>query len=249
MASPSPFDPRITRRQAVGRSMGSLALVCALPGASSLTRTSAGSRRRGRRGRAVPDGPADPAGARPGAQHRDRGPLRRHDPGGPRGDHPRHAHAGLRLRRDLPRADDPRPQGPHRRGAADERAGVPAERAPARRDHAGRVRRPPDGPDPAGHVVRLHVHQHPGRGDALVPRPRARPLGADDVLRPRRLLHRRGRPGGRSWGCRPATSTCRWRSRTARSTRTARSGTRRTSTRASWATRSSSTAPCHRGSP
>ena len=57
---------------------------------------------------------------------------------------------------------------------------------------AGGARRAPDGRDPAGAALRLHVPERPGRGVPLVPRPRARPHGADALLRPRRHV-----PAGR----------------------------------------------------
>ena len=76
--------------------------------------------------------------------------------------------------------------------------------------HAGGQRRPSDAADRARRLVHVHVPERPGRGDALVPRPRPRAVGPDDVLRAGRVLHRRGRPRGRSSASRPATSTCRW---------------------------------------
>ena len=91
--------------------------------------------------------------------------------------------ADLRLRGRLPGPDDPRAHRSRGRRSAAQRARIRLERPPARRVRARRARRASDGRDRGRGQLRVPLPEPPGRGDALVPRPRARPHVADAVLR------------------------------------------------------------------
>ena len=198
--------------------------------------------------RAVPrDLPIAPSSRRSRRKQRRRRLRRRHQ-GGPGRDPARLRDADLRLRGHLPRADDPRPQGPpgDRAPAATSCRSTPTSTCTAAtsRPRTTGIRWTSSQP---GAGVRLHVPERAGRGVPLVPRPRARPHGADALLRPRRHLPAATTSARRSSSCRRASTTCRSCSPTTRSTRTGRSATPRTSTSASAATRCSSTARSRRG--
>ena len=160
--------------------------------------------------RAVPARPAadprSPAGSPdPHARH-----LRDHDARGDGRGPARLPDADLRLQRHLSRADDPRPHGPRGRGPPAQRAAVRGQRAPARRPRARGARRPSDGPDRRRRQLRVPLPERAGRGEPLVPRPRARRA-------------RRARCTTACWRCTcsrttsSASSTCRAASTTCRS--------------------------------
>ena len=75
-----------------------------------------------------------------------------------------------------------------------------AQRAPARRRHPAGVRRASARRDPERHRAALQVPERPAPGDALVPRPRARRDGQDAVRRAGRVLpaRRSGRQAARA---------------------------------------------------
>ena len=148
---------------------------------------------------AVPARPPAHARALAGPQRTRRGRLRRRHPRGARRDPARLPDADLRLRGHLPGPDDRGPQGPRRDRPPEQPADVRQQRPPPRGLRARGPRRASDGRDQAGREVRLLVPERPGRGVPLVPRPRARPHGADALLRAARRLHppRRARGGAR----------------------------------------------------
>ena len=81
------------------------------------------------------------------------------------------------------------------------RALVRVQRAPARRLGSRGPRRSPDGRHPARRELRVPLPQRAGRGEPLVPRPRARADVAHPLLRAGRDVRARGRPRA---GARPA---------------------------------------------
>ena len=193
-----------SRRDLMRNGFGSLALLCTIASPAALRGgkaevTSAALRAPGALAvRALPARPAAHPGAAAGLQHAHAGHLRDRDPRGHGRDPARLPDADLRLRGRLSRPDDPRPQGPQGRRAPAQHAAVRVQRAPARRLRPRRARRPPDGRDRRRPLVRLPLPERAGRGDALVPRPRARPHVEDALLRAAGDVRARGRPRGRA---------------------------------------------------
>ena len=205
-----------SRRDFMRNGFASVALLCTLPiaGLAAAARGSSPpppcARRRGRRSSRSGATCRGSPSSQPVRRTRTQRHLRRHDPGGHGRGPARLRDADLRLRRRLPGPDDPRPHGPRGRRPPAQH-GSPSSptctctAAPCPPGHDGH----PMDVIPPGAELRVPLPQRPGRGHALVPRPRARAHVAHALLRAGRDVRARGRPRARARPAGAATTTCR----------------------------------------